>query len=441
MIEKEIVFDYETNDIPMYVIRNDFNKTASYPSEIQTAINNLEKKIDHVYVLVNALSAGEFFGPNKNGDYFPESELIKHHKTYETLGFQYRKHDNKDPKKSFGKVIFAYYNPEMRRVEIIVELPIDKNKDIIDKIENGHPVFSSMGCRVPYDVCSICGNKAKTRAQYCDHLRLFMGRTFSDGRRVYAINVEPKFFDNSWVDKPAEATAGILAKIASTEEPKEAVIKKEIPIEIVDSKKDPKNLIICSQKKIPDDVLSKLAKYDNDELISTLLALRVVPTADEFNKLNITSYNANKPINIKIAEDLGNLLSNLVLTKPILISRFTKTADIVVNKISDCYKHYIDDFNRSKTNIIKLAYQNPWLLKVWIGTEMSDLEIQNQLIKNASAVKNIMIDAPESYLVEGKISINGLIPELNKFASENIFKILDENSLNKMYNSILDWEE
>lgn len=453
MIEKEITFEYERSDDPPIQLLDTqfFQKTASFNTELQDAINKLERKIDHIYVLVNALSAGEFFGPNRNGDYFPEKELINHHKTYESLGFQYRKHVNKDPKKSFGKVVFAYYNPRMRRVEIIVELPVQSNKDIVEKLNRGEYPATSMGCRVPYDICSICGNKAKTRAQYCDHLKLFMGRTMSDGKRVYAINVSPKFFDNSWVDKPAELTAGVLAKVASLDEnkeagDKEAVINKRIPVEVVDIQEDPKNMILCSQGKIPATSIKKIAEFDDGDILSTLEALRVMPTSAEFEALNIEDVNArsNSP-NVKIAEELGKSLSNLVLTKPRVLCRLTKTASVVNDDISEKYKQFVLDFNESGKTIHKLASNNPWLINVWIGDEVSELEAQNLILKEGSAINNLMVEVPSSYISKGLIETNGELPALYKSAgfrySENLFTNLSMDSLNAMYNSVLNWEE
>lgn len=453
MIEKEVLFDFPENPSPPMQMLDPqfFEKTAEYSEELQEAIERLEKKLDHVYVLVNALSAGEFFGPNRNGDFFPEKELLNHHKTYESLGFQYKRHDNKDPKKSFGKVVFAWYNPKMRRVEIIVELPAAKNREVITRINNGQYPKTSMGCRVPYDVCSICGNQAKTRGQYCDHLKLYMGRLWNDGKRVYAINVNPKFFDNSWVDRPAEATAGVLAKVASVDEEKEAddkeaVIRKEIPAEVVSLEEDPKNLLIRSRGRIPDKVLSKLASYDDGEVLTTLIAMRVAPLSSEFDKLGIIDITAraDRP-NEKIAEDLCNLLSNLVLTKPLVMGNITKTADVVNDNISKEYSSFINSFNDFDCDAIKTASENPWLMKVWTGRDLGDLETQMLLVKESSAVRNMFIRVPQSFVTSGAYDSEEASPQFNKIAErlsgESLFFNNNIDSSNQMYNSLLNLED
>lgn len=69
-------------------------------------------------------------------------------------------------------------------------------------------------CKIPYDVCTICGNKAATRAEYCDHLKYEMGRIYPDGKQAAALNPSPRFFDSSWVIRPADRTGHMLKKVA-----------------------------------------------------------------------------------------------------------------------------------------------------------------------------------------------------------------------------------
>jgi hypothetical protein len=64
-------------------------------------------------------------------------------------------------------------------------------------------------CKVPFDVCSApdCGNKAKTAADYCDHIKYYPGRMDPNGVKYAMINVFPKFFDNSHVLRGADKIA------------------------------------------------------------------------------------------------------------------------------------------------------------------------------------------------------------------------------------------
>lgn len=81
-------------------------------------------------------------------------------------------------------------------------------------VVNGHAVHN---CKIPYDVCTVCGNKAPTRKQYCDHLKYEMGKIYPDGVQSCALNPSPKFFDSSWVIRPADRTGYMLKKVAYDE--------------------------------------------------------------------------------------------------------------------------------------------------------------------------------------------------------------------------------
>ena len=201
-------------------------KTASgelHP-KVSEFISSIKPQSDKLYVLVNALGAGEYYGSNVNGDFFEESELSKEssdrgYRSFLNAGV-YRHHKNKDPSKSMGKVKLAVFNPQMRRVELVIE--IDRNRakdlghnDLVDKLDSGgHPAVS-MGCKVKHDVCSICEHKSKTRADYCDHARHMMGKIYPDGRKVFVLNPNPRFFDISFVVVGADKTSYAMHKMAS----------------------------------------------------------------------------------------------------------------------------------------------------------------------------------------------------------------------------------
>ncbi len=312
MIEKRAEYFYGDNNSEVFTLigKGTMEKTASYSEELVDYINSLKKRVDKVYALVNALSAGEFYSSNRNGDHFPEKALKQYHKTFEALGHVYRHHVNKDPRKSLGKVLFSHYNPTMHRVELILELDSKKGADVITKMQKGELPFCSMGTKVPFDICSICGNKAQTRAQYCDHLKYRMNNILSDGRKVYAINTMPKFFDISVVTIPADRTASFIrlleAKSSSRprvikiaeELPKEtkqlfkaagfeprAEIRKKVDVKIEIADQDPKNILLHTQKRLSDETIEKLSKYNIDEILSTMMALRIAPVREDFQKL------------------------------------------------------------------------------------------------------------------------------------------------------------
>lgn len=183
---------------------------------ISSFVKSIKPKEGMMYIHINAMGAGEYYGSNKNGDFFPESNLLECFKTFETSpAHVFRHHINKDPAKAIGKVLFSIYNDRMHRVELIAEVSKSLGLDIEDRLSRGEYPSTSMACKTPWDMCSMCGNRAHTRQEYCKHLKFELGRVYPDGKRVMALNVAPlKFFDISIVIKPADVTSSVLGKVA-----------------------------------------------------------------------------------------------------------------------------------------------------------------------------------------------------------------------------------
>lgn len=302
-MNKDVKYSQSDYDFPLLQFVDPdgpMEKTASvqYSPEIQEFVSGLEKKANRVYALVNALTAGEYFGPNKNGDYFPEDALRKHHRTFVDNGHVYSHHVNKDPKKSLGDILYSMYNDKMKRVELVISLKTDhdKVKNLLEDLAKGKMPATSMGTRVPYDVCSICGNKAKTRKHYCSHLKNNMNAILPDGRRVYANNLTPRFFDISIVTIPADPTSNIMAvlggldKVASfldkkSEKNIKAEINKEIKGEISHVSEDPDELIVSTQRRLSQEQIEKLSQYQFEDVLSTFLGMGIMPLREDFQKL------------------------------------------------------------------------------------------------------------------------------------------------------------
>jgi len=189
-------------------------ETIKTASEASDWAKSIKPKAGKTYILVLAIGASEYYGPNRNGDGFSEAELRKHHKTFESSAHVYRSHVNKDPAKSFGRVVKSFYNEDMHRVELVLEIDDAKAPDIASKIRDGRDLAVSMGCRIKFDVCSICANKAPSRAEYCDHAKYHLNEILPDGRIVFVDNPNPVFFDISVVWRPADRTGYMLKKVA-----------------------------------------------------------------------------------------------------------------------------------------------------------------------------------------------------------------------------------
>lgn len=230
---------------PIAVLRD----TVVHP-EVASFVQNVRVHPSKTWVLVNAMGAGEWYGDNINGDYFPHEELVSHtpewlasdpldrdarHTLAAKIGYGYptfylghvfEHHRNKDPARSLGDVELAVWNDEMKRVELVLCLDHHKCKSqgaesVLSRILEGDFPDVSMGTKVPYDVCSICGNKARHKGEYCEHIRerRINPDPAGDGRKAYMINVRPRFFDISFVFIGADKTARTLLKIAHAEDP------------------------------------------------------------------------------------------------------------------------------------------------------------------------------------------------------------------------------
>lgn len=219
--------------------RLDLSRVTKTASEALDYIRNVVPEPGKTHMLVLALGGEETYGPNRNGDGFPErpipskghrvgaaedrywvapgEELTRHYQTFETNpAHAFLHHQNKDPKKASGQVKKAFWNDRMHRVELLVVVDNQKDPEWVQRVNDGDFPAVSMGCRIKYDVCSICGNRAPTRAQYCDHVRGApgMNQLMPDGRRAYVHNPSPNFFDISRVFRPADRTGYTLKKVA-----------------------------------------------------------------------------------------------------------------------------------------------------------------------------------------------------------------------------------
>jgi hypothetical protein len=300
-------------DEPVIRLLDDFKmpgliKQAETDDRIAAYAKNIQPHPNRIYVHFVAMGAMEYWGFNRNADAFPEANLIASHKTFETNpAHVFRHHLNKQKEIAMGEVVLSIYNERMRRVELVAWIDKERGKDIVARIERGDFPASSMACRTPYDQCSICGHQAHSRAEYCKHLAMDLGKILPDGRKVGALNVAPlSFFDISIVVRPADVTSSVLQKLAfdqgspvvgSAEEAeieelqeKSSSIKKlselikEVEGEITGSA-DSLNALLDKIKDPDDEVLDFLVHYDLHHVIHALAELGISPSVSFFAKL------------------------------------------------------------------------------------------------------------------------------------------------------------
>ena len=308
------------------------------PPSIEQYIRSAKPVPGKTQLLIDAMGAGEYYGSNVNGDYFPEVALEHKgpdygHETFTHYAYPYKHHVNKDPARAYGeRVTLAAYDRHMHRVLLIVIIDDSKCQDILQDLANGRYWDVSMGCKVPWDECSICKNRAKNRAEYCPHLRYQMNRILQDGRRVFAFNWLPKFFDISFVTVGAEKASHVLQKVAmsqglieknsaelgevyysklsaaekSADQRKRAEIEKDVPsqppanVEGVTSEDKQKlksfvgdaGTVKSMEPSIPNSTLETMAKEPLKDVFSTLGILGIGLKPEEFQRIVLVKQGA-----------------------------------------------------------------------------------------------------------------------------------------------------
>ena len=293
--------EYETHDLLTGEARV---KVATQNEIDQFVAEGFKPDPNYLYLHVIAMGAGEYYGCNKNGDYFPERALKIYHKTFETTAKIFKEHDNKEYSKSYGYVAKAYYNPIMHRVELLLAVNKHDAPDIVIKVERGEIPEVSMGCRVPHDVCSICGNKSANKLQYCDHIRHSLKKIMPDGRQAFMLNLQPTFFDISFVFRRADKIALTLKKVATEASSLEhiqdveklAEIDKEVPadaiIKILNSRMwDALPQLEAQEQDLPPALLDSLAsRHSIEDILSSFSASMIPMKPREFTRIIVVHH-------------------------------------------------------------------------------------------------------------------------------------------------------
>jgi hypothetical protein len=189
-----------------------------------------------------AMGATEHTGPNRNGDGWKADTLRRMHDTFVKHARWYRNHQNTDPAKSYGVVKYSAFNERNPRVELIVALNATEaaarrhgglvaDRELT-KLANQQPISVSMACSLPFDVCSYCGNEARSPSQYClgtdeggscraGGLRHKMGSVVTvdgDLHHLHADNPANglRFFDISDVFRPADRIAYVVSHLTKS---------------------------------------------------------------------------------------------------------------------------------------------------------------------------------------------------------------------------------
>lgn len=347
------------NDEPIIKIIDPAANSGSFKGMTKSAADSrvsifaadIKPDPNRIYIHILAMGAGEFFGANRNADFFPEENLIKYHDTFvSSPAHIFKHHINKNPEIAIGQVIYSVYNERMHRVELVAWIDKKRGWDVVERIERGEFPTTSMACHTPFDTCSVCGNRARSRNEYCTHLRNELGKVYPDGKKVMAINDGAlKFFDQSIVFKPADVTSSVLQKLAyATSSDFQPVLGSAESADLIGLQEKSANITklsdlikevegttvaasgsvntLLDRVKDPNDkVLDILAGFELDHVIHALAQLGVSPSVGFFARLIGQKLTGSSVDGIEvlvkglIAEEPGNL--------PVSTGEMTKTAN------------------------------------------------------------------------------------------------------------------
>lgn len=411
----------------------EFSKMASHryiPPKIEEYLKTAKPIEDGRIILVHGLGSYETWGGNRNGDGFPEimegpdgikeATLINEdpdndwgYPTFMKYAYSYRDHKNWDPKLSIGgKVILAAWNPEMHRVEIVMPVTKQGALDVVEAIDNGDPVMVSMGCRVAYDSCTICHNKAKNRSEYCKHASHEMGKLYPDGRKVAVLNPRPKFFDISVVKRGADRAAVMLKKVASDNEDwperkkisvfkasgfkdsadKHSEIKKRIQLDVMGTETDSLEgaerkleglllpLDLSTQEKLPAKVAAML-RSNPEMMIPALTAAGIILQPSEFPDISTSKLSMDhRHPEIWANIDLQDLMIKRSMFDPFLSMRLFRKATLAkvgMLKVASSAKGSPAHVSFSK--LMTSTFCDTGKLAKWLGQVSKDYHVISAL--------------------------------------------------------------
>lgn len=267
------ISEYELYDVDSM---DELNKVANSALDIP---EGFEYDPDYFYLWIRIISSGEYYGPNKNGDYFPNEELMEYYTTFQDAHV-FKNHENKKIEKAIGKIFSVRWNPVMKCAEIFKGIDRKLAPEIVRGFEKGFLTDVSMGCKVPYTVCSVCSNKARKRSEFCDHVNKYRMGYLGNGERVFEINYEPKFHDSSVVLNGAERVAKALM----------VYNENDLPTLVSSFRKAASTGATTRFVRLTDQELEKVASHEQTE---------IHPLLRPYNAEKLASTN---PVMTKIAE-------------------------------------------------------------------------------------------------------------------------------------------
>jgi hypothetical protein len=458
-----------------------FRKTAACDEAIKYA-STIEPQTGKRFILVSAVGDFYSWGDNKKGDAFPEHGLLgrspvdvdmSHFNKFasklpeeygyacfptklDDFGYQigggntFHEHHNRFASSLLGKPVFdktgskvitpghdtrcgfilaSFWNPKMKRVELIQEVWEDKLPHVIRAIDEGYMPGISMACDIPFDRCSVCGNLAPNENGYCEHLqrhRGMRGHIMRDGTPIVMINDFPVFFDSSIVKSPAAAEGRALLKVASTTvmPAKEAHFKEESldagPVKSKDILHTKLQAMRMDETTFSEKTASELRDIPYDRLTAYLGVLGVYPTCADTELLMFGTKSAGL-----VAEH--NLLPVLTRKQSLNVS-FPTLQPKMKMACGDDFS--IDEFQKVVEVVqdylpLKGYYEDHLLMRPKKASHNVDLDVLITKILTdrnlRSRIQKLLVEPTVQWELE-KMGINGIYNNSNP----KLFPVYDE---------------
>lgn len=250
-------FDFGIESVSIITDSKSLTKRASAKDLLKYEKNPKQTDLHLV-----AVGSSEGYSCNRNGDAFSEADCKKNHQYFKKADRAvHRHHKNKPADPKYGNIKAAAYNEPMRRVELVVGLDNDKCADILDEQEKRGHTNWSMASKQAYDVCSWCGHKAKSDMDRCEHIPSQIGELSKQGEVCCMLNPDPKWFEISYVARPADRIGMSLSKLSS-----DSSIKPMLPsdfLQIYTGFQEPTDGFVLSKKAAAKrELLEKLAEME-----------------------------------------------------------------------------------------------------------------------------------------------------------------------------------
>ena len=215
---------FKTQGIPIQILsvyKNASDIAANKPLHVTAAVSDITRTalstrvVDlddprFVYAVCRAVTAD---CPNKNGDMFTAAELKRAYPSFVGCNL-FLDHKTSSVRDAVGKIVAAEYidndkSSEHPYVATLIKIDAVNRPDIAGMVKTGTIDSVSMGANVQESECSICGNRASKKEDFCTHLQPEnLGRQdFNTGKIACSINHGVEFTELSLVSVPADPTA------------------------------------------------------------------------------------------------------------------------------------------------------------------------------------------------------------------------------------------